>query len=387
MSIKEMELETKLAHGCHTPDSETRSLTSPIYQTATYGAVTQEHFEDLCYNWGHVYARESNPTTDELARTLALIEGCETGVVTSSGMGAVTSMFFSQVKSGDHIICANGMFSHTTLFVKECLMNFGVEADFVDTTDYKNVERCLKPNTKIVYVESPLNPSLRLVDIEKIANLKEKQDFIFVVDSTFAPNPIQYPTKLGADLVIHSLTKFLNGHGDAIGGAVLGKRELIHKIKWPSMPCFTGACLAPMTAWLILRGVRTLDMRVERHCKNALAIAEFLESHPLIENVNYPGLKSSPDYELCQKQMNGMGGGMLSFTLKKTGTEEERVAMTKRFINKVKLITIATSLGEGHTLISLYDGGLVRIAVGLEKDTDLIADLRNALNEINEGER
>ena len=382
MNIKDKELETMLAHGVHHPDSETRSLSSPIYQTATYGATSQEHFEDLCYNWGHVYARESNPSTDELARTLALIEGCETGVVTASGMGAVTSALFSQLKAGDHIICANGMFSHTTLFVKECLMNFGVEADFVDATDYKNIEEKLKENTKIVYVESPLNPSLRVVDIAKIAELKAKKDFIFIVDSTFAPTPIQYPTKLGADLVIHSLTKFMNGHGDVIGGAVLGKRELIHKIKWPSMPCFTGACMTPMNAWLILRGLRTLDMRVERHCKNGLAIAEFLETHPLVEKVNYPGLKSSPDYELCQKQMNGLGGGMLSFTLKTFTNDEDRIKMTKKFINSVELITIATSLGEQHTLISLYDGGLVRIATGLESSKDLVADLKQALDKV-----
>ena len=384
MFIKGKNLETKLAHGSHKPDSETRSLASPIYQTATYGATSQEHFEDLCYNWGHVYARESNPTTDELAETLALIEGCEAGLVTSSGMGAVTSMFFSQLKSGDHIICANGIFSHTTLFVKECLMNFGVEVTFVDATDYKNVEKNLKHNTKIVYVESPLNPSLRVVDIEKISKLKERKDFIFVVDSTFAPTPIQYPTELGADLVVQSLTKFMNGHGDAIGGAVLGSRELINKIKWPSMPCFTGACLTPMNAWLILRGLRTLDMRVERHCKNALAIAEFLEKNPLIETVNYPGLKSSPDYELCQKQMNGLGGGVLSFTLKKLTGNEERVVNTKKIMNNLKLITIATSLGEGHTLISLYDNGLARIAAGLENSEDLIEDLKNALDKISE---
>lgn len=384
MFIKQANLETKLAHGSHKPESETRSLASPIYQTATYGATSQEHFEDLCYNWGHVYARESNPTTDELAATLALIEGCEAGLVTSSGMGAVTSMFFSQLKSGDHIICANGIFSHTTLFLKECLINFGVEVTFVDATDYKNVEKNLKYNTKIVYVESPLNPSLRVVDIEKISKLKEIKDFLFVVDSTFAPTPIQYPTKLGADLVIQSLTKFMNGHGDAIGGAVLGSRELINKIKWPSMPCFTGACLTPMNAWLILRGLRTLDMRVERHCKNALAIAEFLENNPLIATVNYPGLRSSPDYELCQKQMNGLGGGVLSFTLKKLTGDEDRVIKTKKIMNNLKLITIATSLGEGHTLISLYDNGLVRIAAGLENSEDLIKDLKNALDKTSE---
>lgn len=382
MLSNEMKLETKLSHGCYTPEKESRSLTPPIYQTATYGATSQEHFEDLCYNWGHVYARESNPTTDELAKTLALIEGCDAGVVTSSGMGAITSMFLSQVKSGDHIICANGMFSHTTLFVKECLMNLGVEATFVDATDIKEVEDSLKENTKIVYVESPLNPSLRLVDIEKIASLKKTKDFILVVDSTFAPTPIQYPIKLGADLVVQSLTKFINGHGDAIGGAVLGDKELIHKIKWPAMPCFTGAPLTPMNAWLILRGLRTLDMRVERHCKNALAIAKFLEEHPLIESVFYPALPSSPDYDLCQKQMNGLGGGIVSFKLKDSHSEENINEFSKKFMNNLKLVTIATSLGEGHTLISLYKSDLMRLAVGLENSDDLILDLKKSLDKM-----
>lgn len=382
MITKKSKLETKLIHGLYRPEGEARCLTPPIYQTATYGAASQEHFEDLCHNWGHVYARESNPTTDELAKTLALIEGCDAGMVTSSGMGAVTSMFLSQVKSGDHVICANGIFSHTTLFVKDCLMNLGIDATFVDAANTDEIEKNLRENTKIVYIESPLNPSLRLVDIEKVAQLKRIKDFIFVVDSTFAPTPIQYPTKLGADLVIHSLTKFMNGHGDAVGGAVLGKKDLIHKIKWPSMPCFTGACLTPMNAWLILRGLRTLDMRVKKHCENALEIAKFLEVSPLIEKVYYPGLQSSPDYELCKKQMNGFGGGMVSFKLKLSGNQEKNINKTKEFMNNLKLITIATSLGEGHTLISLYTGGLVRIAAGLENSEDLIADLKNSLNKI-----
>lgn len=382
MFTKETKLETKLIHGLYRPEGEARSLNPPIHQTATYGATSQEHFEDLCHNWGHVYARESNPTTDELAKTLALIEGCDAGVVTASGMGAVTSMFFSQVKSGDHIICANGMFSHTTLFVKDCLMNLGIDATFVDATNPYEIEKNLKENTKIVYIESPLNPSLRLVDIKKVAELKKIKDFILVVDSTFAPTPIQYPTKLGADLVIHSLTKFMNGHGDAVGGAVLGKKDLVHKIKWPSMACFTGACLTPMNAWLILRGLRTLDMRVRKHCENALEIAKFLETNPLIEEVFYPGLQSSPDYELCQKQMNGFGGGMVSFKLKLSDNQEDHINKTKKFMNNLNLITIATSLGEGHTLVSLYSGGLVRIAVGLESSEDLITDLKNSLNKI-----
>ena len=261
-------------------------------------------------------------------------------------------------------------------------MNLGVKATFVNATNVKEIEDNLKENTKIVYIESPLNPSLRLVDIEKISNLKKIKDFILVVDSTFAPTPIQSPTKLGADLVIQSLTKFINGHGDAIGGAVLGSKELIHKIKWPAMPCFTGASLTPMNAWLILRGLRTLDMRVERHCKNALAIAKFLEEHPLIEDVFYPALPSNPDYELCQKQMNGFGGGIVSFKLKDFHSEENRNESSKKFMNNLKLVTIATSLGEGHTLISLYKNNLMRLAVGLENSDDLILDLKNSLDKM-----
>lgn len=383
--MKGLKLDTIIAHGAELENKKGTPVNSPIYLTATYSAESLAKYEEYCYTWKHVYSRETNPTTDQLADTLAMLEGCEKGVVTGSGMGAVTSTLLQFLKSGDHIICAEGMFSHTTLFVKECLVKFGVEVSFVDATEVKNIEKELKENTKIVYVESPLNPSLRLVDIAKIAELKAKKDFLFIVDSTFAPFPIQNPTKLGADLVVHSLTKFINGHGDAIGGAVLGKKEYIHKIEWPAMPCFTGASLSPMNAWLILRGLRTLNLRIKQHCKNALEIAEFLAINKLVKVVNYPGIKTSPDYELCQRQMSGLGGGMLSFELNLDNVEEsKRKEVVAKFIDSLKVLTIATSLGEGHTLISVYNDKLIRIAVGLEDSEDLIEDLKQALDTIKE---
>ncbi len=377
--MKSKNFNTVITHGIRLKEKKGNPVNDPIHFTATYSAETQEKFEEYCYSWKHVYSRETNPTTDQLADNLALLEGAEKAVVTGSGMGAITSTLLQFLKSGDHLICAQGIFSHTTLFVKECLMKFGVEVSFVDATQVENIEKELKENTKIVYIESPMNPSLRLVDIKKIAKLKENKDFILIVDSTFAPFPIQYPTKLGADLVIHSLTKFINGHGDAIGGAVLGKKELIHKIEWPSMPCFTGSTLSPMNAWLILRGLRTLNLRIKQHCENALKIAEYLSSNKLVEVVNYPALSSSPDYELCKTQMNGKGGGMVSFQLKLDCIEKNyRKKIINKFINSLELITIATSLGEGHTLVSLYEDKLIRLAVGLEEAEDLIEDLKNA---------
>lgn len=382
---KDLRLDTLITHGTEFKEKKGNPVNSPIYFTATYSAESLAKYEEYCYTWKHVYSRETNPTTDQLADTLAMLEGCEKGLVTGSGMGAVTSTLLQFLKTGDHLICAEGMFSHTTLFIKECLMKFGVEVSFVDATNVENIRKEIKDNTRIVYVESPLNPSLRMIDIAKVAKLKEIKDFILIVDSTFAPFPIQNPTKLGADLVIHSLTKFINGHGDAIGGAVLGKKELVHKIEWPAMPCFTGAALSPMNAWLILRGLRTLNLRIKQHCKNAFNIAKFLSENKLIKVVNYPGLPTSPDYELCQTQMNGMGGGMLSFELNLDKVQEERrKEVISKFVDSLEVLTIATSLGEGHSLVSVYNDRLIRIAVGLEDSEDLIDDLRNALAVIEE---
>lgn len=266
--------------------------------------------------------------------------------------------------------------------MSELLSKFGVEVTFVDAVNPQNVKDAMKPNTKIVYIESPLNPSLDLVDIKTIAEIAHENKSLAIVDSTFGTPIVQRPIDLGADLVIHSLTKFINGHGDTLGGAVAGSKELIDLVRWPSLCCFTGASLPPMSAWMILRGMKTLDMRMKKHCENGLAVAEFLEEEEKVELVKYPALKSHPQYELCKTQMNGLGGGVVSFKLKDGINGLTRDQASRRLMNSLELATIATSLGEEHTLVQMNGENLIRIAVGLESSNDIINDFKQAIEKL-----
>ncbi|WP_040327578.1 trans-sulfuration enzyme family protein [Clostridium ihumii] len=376
------DLETKIIHCGHNADSSTGALASPIYQTATFAAKSVEHFEELCRDFGYVYTRECNPNLTELELKLAMLENAESAIVSTSGMGAITSTILALVKSGDHIVSSDGIFSHTKLFMNELLGKFGVEVTFVDATNYINVKNALKNNTKLVYIESPLNPTLDLVDIKSISEVAHENKSLVIVDSTFGTPIIQKPIDLGADIVVHSLTKFINGHGDTLGGAAIGSKEIIDLIKWPSLPCFTGASLPPMSAWMIMRGMKTLDMRMKKHCENALTVAEYLSNRDDIEIVKYPALKSHPQYDLCQRQMNGFGGGMVSFKLKNEINGLTRDEASRKMINGLKLCTIATSLGEEHTLVQMNGENLIRLAIGLESAKDIINDLEQALENL-----
>ncbi|EGT3848804.1 TPA: aminotransferase class I/II-fold pyridoxal phosphate-dependent enzyme [Clostridioides difficile] len=376
------DLETKIIHWGHSADPTTGALATPIYQTATFAAKTVEHFEELCMTWGYVYTRECNPTLTELEAKLAMLENAESAISSTSGMGAITSTILALVKSGDHIVSSDGIFSHTKLFMSELLSKFGVEVTFVDAVNPQNVKEAMRPNTKIVYIESPLNPSLDLVDIKTIAEIAHENKSLAIVDSTFGTPIVQRPIDLGADLVIHSLTKFINGHGDTLGGAVAGSKELIDLVRWPSLCCFTGASLPPMSAWMILRGMKTLDMRMKKHCENGLAVAEFLEEEENVELVKYPALKSHPQYELCKTQMNGLGGGVVSFKLKDGINGLTRDQASRRLMNSLELATIATSLGEEHTLVQMNGENLIRIAVGLESSNDIINDFKQAIEKL-----
>ncbi|CAH2213340.1 trans-sulfuration enzyme family protein [Tepidibacter aestuarii] len=376
------DLETKIIHWGHASDKSTGALATPIYQTATFAAETVEHFEQLCRDFGYVYTRECNPNLNELELKLAMLEEGENAIVSASGMGAITSTILALVKSGDHIVSSDGIFSHTKMFMSELLLKFGVEVTFVDAKNPCNIKDALKTNTKLVYIESPLNPSLDLVDIKTIAQIAHENKSLLIVDSTFATPIVQKPITLGADIVIHSLTKFINGHGDTLGGVAIGSKELIDLVKWPSLPCFTGASLPPMNAWMILRGIKTLDMRMKKHCENALAVAAFLDEEEYIEEVKYPGLESYPQHELCKTQMNGLGGGVLSFKLKDGINGLSRDEASRTLINSLQLCTIATSLGEEHTLVQMNGENLIRIAVGLESSTDIINDLKQAMDKL-----
>ena len=382
-SLKDMALETLLVHGGHKPDPATRSLAVPIYQTATYGFDTVDEMNASWDRTGLVYSREGSPTVYALEEKLALLEGGEAALCAGSGMGAICSALLSVLKRGEHLLCSEEVFSHTGVFVKEFLVDkMGVDVSYADFRDVENVMQNIRSNTAVLYTETPSNPSLGLVNIQAISRIAKENDCLFIVDSTFAPPPIQRPLELGADLVIHSLTKYINGHGDTLGGAIIGPKSIIEKIHFPGMPCFTGACLSPFNAWLIMRGMMTLDMRIQRHCENALAIASFLEQHPLVDLVNYPALPSHPQYALCQSQMHGMGGGIVSFWLKKKIGGLELAEANKKLLDSTRLMTIATSLGAGCTLIQIEHSGMIRIAVGLENKDDLLRDLSQALDSL-----
>ena len=381
-SLEECAMDTKLIHAGHKIDPTTHSMASPIFQTATFGFDTVEEMDEAWDKLGYLYTREGNPSVISLEEKLAVMEGGEAAAAMGSGMGAVCSALLTLLNKGDHLICSQGLFFHSNIFMNDLIAKLGVEVDFADFKDQEDVTQKIKPNTSIFFIETPANPTLGVVDIEAIAKIAKSNNCLFIVDSTFAPPPVQQPLKWGADLVIHSLTKYINGHGDALGGAVIGRKDLIEKIKYPGMPCFTGDALSPFNAWLIMRGMTTLEMRVEKHCSNALAIAQFLESRDEVERVIYPALKSHPQHSLCEKQMNGMGGGIVSFWLK-NGIKGMTVREADyKLCDALGIITIATSLGEEHTLIQVENSSMVRIAVGLENPKDLINDLKQAFESL-----
>lgn len=369
---------TNLIHYGKKMDSDYGAMSTPIYQTATFSSKTVSEFEKKCENWEYIYSRECNPNLSELEEKIAMLEKGKSALLTSSGMGAITSTILSLVKSGEHIICSSEVFSHTKIFIEEISKKFMIDITFVDIKELYSLEGIIKENTKIVYLETPTNPTLNLIDIRKVAKILKDKNILLIVDSTFATPILQQPLTLGADIVVHSLTKFMNGSGDALGGVIVSNRELIEKIRWPGLCCLTGASMTPLNAWLINRGIKTLDMRMERHCKNALKLAEYLESNEFIEYINYPSLKTNPNYDLCKRQMKGLGGGIVSFKLKKNEKYSSYDLGTK-VLNNLKLASIATSLGEESTLVQIYKDGLIRVSVGLEFYEDIIEDFKESI--------
>ncbi len=324
---------------------------------------------------------------------MALLEGGEAAVVAASGMGAIAASLWSALKSGDHVVASDTLYGCTFALLNHGLTRYGVEVTFVDVSNLDEVKNALKPNTKVVYLETPANPTLKVTDIRKISNMvheSNKECFVFV-DNTFCTPYIQRPLELGADVVVHSATKYLNGHGDVIAGFAVGKEEFINQVKLFGIKDMTGSVTGPFESFLIIRGMKTLQLRMEKHCKNAMEVAKFLEAHPAVEKVYYPGLESFQYYQLAREQMK-LPGAMISFELK-GGVEEGKIVM-----NNVRLATLAVSLGDSETLIqhpasmthSPYTAeerkaagisdGLVRLSVGLEDAEDIINDLKQALD-------
>ena len=305
-NLKEMGFATRAIHSGHVKD-QFGALATPIHQTATFifDSAEQGGRRFALEEGGYIYSRLGNPTNTQLEEKLAMLEGAEAAISTASGIGAVSSAFWTALKAGDHVVAAKTLYGCTYAYLSHGLTRYGVEVTFVDATNLEEVRQAMRENTKVVYIETPANPNLEVVDIEAISKIAhENNDCIVMVDNTFCTPYIQRPLEFGADVVIHSGTKFLNGHGDVISGFVVGSAEFIKNVRLFGIKDITGASLSPFDAFLIIRKSKTLEIRMEKHCANAMKVARFLEGHSAVERVYYPGLESFPQYELAKKQMS-----------------------------------------------------------------------------------
>ncbi|MCP2520107.1 cystathionine gamma-synthase [Candidatus Aminicenantes bacterium AC-708-M15] len=380
-----MRFETKVIHIGQEPDPSTGAIVVPIYQTSTYVQEAPGKHK------GYEYSRTQNPTRAALEKNIAALENGKYGLAFSSGMAAINTIM-NLLKSGDHIVAEQDLYGGTHRLFTKLYTNYEIEFDFVDMTDLEKIRRVIKKNTKLLWLESPTNPLLKIIDIQAISKIAKENDCLLVVDNTFATPYFQQPINLGADIVVHSTSKYLGGHCDLIGGAIVtSNKEIYDQLAFYQNA--VGGVPGPFDCWLVLRGIKTLTLRMERHNQNALAIARYLESHPKVRKVYYPGLPSHPQYELAKKQMRGFGG-MVSFELK--GDIEQ----VKKFVSSTQIISLAESLGGVESLIehpatmthssipkeerikSGLSDELVRLSVGIEHQEDLIADLEKAFEVI-----
>lgn len=375
-------------------ENEFGAVVPPIYQTSTFKFKSVEHGTSLFAGEekGYIYTRMANPTVEAMENAIADLEGGHKALGCASGMAAIHTVLASLLSAGDHVICSAAVYGPTTTLLNTVMKKFGVETTFVDTSYSENVLNEMKSNTKVVYVETPGNPTLCISDIEQISKIAHQHNAVVVVDNTFMSPALQNPLKLGADVVLHSLTKFLNGHADVVGGIVVVKDEktYLHFRKTLNQ---IGGVIDPFNSFLVHRGLKTLAIRMEKHSKNAQKIAEWLEKHPLVKGIRFPGLKSHPNYEAGLKQ-HSAPGGLIKFEVE-GGFEAGKI-----FMNSLKLCTLAVSLGGVETLIQhpasmthfsmgkearLAGGvtdGLVRLSVGIENVDDIIADLDQALEKV-----
>ena len=382
---------TRSVHEAEPYDEQTGSLTTPIYETSTFGFTRAERVPEAVAHSaekGYVYSRWDNPTVVTLEKKLAAMEHGGDGAAFSAGMAAISTSIFSYLKKGVHVAAIRDLYGGTFALLRDILPEMGFSTSLVDTEDFGALERSVRKSTGIVYIESPTNPTMKLVDISKAAKLAHSNGAKLMVDNTFASPINQNPIDLGADVVLHSMTKYINGHADLIAGAAVASKEITHRIKM--MRRDFGGTLDALPAWLILRGMKTMAVRVRQQNASALVLAEFLSTHRKVEVVHYPGLKSHPQHKLAKKQMKGFGG-MLSFVVK--GTTKDAM----RFTESLKVASLAASLGGVETLVSQpynmthtqmtakereemgFPETLVRVSVGIEDADDLVADFKQAL--------
>jgi cystathionine gamma-lyase len=379
-----MKFSTKAVHAGQQPDPTTGAVMTPVYLTSTYVQ------EGIGKNKGYEYSRVSNPTRTALEKNIAALENGKEGIAFASGMAAIDSLFRLLVP-GDHVIVTSDVYGGTYRIAKAVLESYGIQFNFVDTTSIPSIEKALRPSTKMIFVETPTNPTMKITDLAAVAAFARSHRLLSIADNTFASPVLQRPLDLGIDIAVHSTTKYLNGHSDMIGGIVVTNRsEIAASLRFTQKAI--GAILSPFDAWLCLRGTKTLAVRMKQHCENAMIIATWLSERKKIVSVHYPGLKAHPQYSLARKQMSGFGG-MISFDV-------GNLARAKKFLRRVRLCSLAESLGGVETLIShpatmthasvpkatrIRNGvtdGLVRISVGIEDVEDIIADLKSALSSL-----
>lgn len=390
---KEMGFNSKLIHGGDVDDYY-GSATTPIYQTSTFKFKSADHGAQ-CFSGesdGYIYTRIGNPTIRSLEKTIAMLENGFDGIATSSGMGAVSTVYFTFLGAGSHIVSHNALYGPSRGIMETIVSRFGVDYTYIDATDIENIKKSIRPNTKLIYLESPANPTMGITDIKAVSDLAREAGIPVCVDNTFCSPYLQKPLDLGADVVLHSLTKFMNGHADVVGGAIVAREEETYR-RIRNVMVNLGFNMDPHQAYMVSRGLKTLAIRIDRAQENAIKIADFLNDHPKVDWIKYPGLKSHPQYQLAREQMAGPGA-MISFELK-GGFEAGKILM-----NNVKLALLAVSLGGVETLIQhpasmthskishenkLKAGitdGLVRLSVGIEDVNDIINDLKQALDKI-----
>ncbi|AJH73349.1 methionine gamma-lyase [Bacillus tropicus] len=386
--MKKKHMETALIHHGYTSEEHKGSLTPPLFQTSTFTFETAQQGEASFagVDPSYIYSRLGNPTVKLFEERMAVLEGGEEALAFGSGMAAISATLIGFLKAGDHIICSNGLYGCTYGFLEVLEEKFMITHSFCDMEKEADMENKIRPNTKLIFVETPINPTMKLIDLKQVIRVAKRNGLLVIVDNTFCSPYLQRPLELGCDAVVHSATKYIGGHGDVVAGVTICKtKALAEKIR--PMRKDIGGIMAPFDAWLLLRGLKTLAVRMDRHCDNAEKIVSFLKNHDAVEGVWYP------EGELASRQMK-RGGGVISFSIK--GGKEE----TQAFINDLHFITIAVSLGDTETLIQhpatmthaaipaelrqemgIYDN-LIRLSVGLESWEDIVSDLEQALKKI-----
>jgi methionine-gamma-lyase len=387
-------METAVIHTGYESQQHFGSLTPPIYQSSTFTFESAEQGENRFAGNedGYIYSRLGNPTVRVLEERIAALEEGERGLAFGSGMAAVSAILLALTKSGDHIICTQGLYGCTFGLLQMMKGKYNILHDFSMMDTEESIEKYITPQTTVIYVETPINPTMKLIDLEMVVKVAKKNNLQVVVDNTFCSPYLQKPLTLGCDFVVHSATKYICGHGDVVAGLAVGKKEIMDDIAMSTQKDI-GGIISPFDAWLLLRGMKTLPIRMDRHSENAEKIAEQLKSHPVVEEIFYPGDKSNPQISIMEKQMK-KPGGLISFTVK--GSKQQ----AQKLMNQLKLIKIAVSLGDAETLIehpatmthavvpedSRTEMGitdnLLRLSIGLEAWDDIWNDLKQALNSL-----